>query len=138
MLWVVADRAGHVPARAELELLRPVRVLGPAQGRAAQQRQPLRFFWLQLLGQTPERGGNYGWFVRELPGIVLVLAYLLLLPPLLAKTVLRRFFIKMGFVRFIMLVTLIQFMASLPIKMVLRWTFNLKYIVFIPEYFFNI
>ena len=28
-----ADRAGHLPARTELELLRPVRVLGPAQGR---------------------------------------------------------------------------------------------------------
>ena len=33
---------------------------------------------------------------------------------------------------------LIQFMAALPIKMVLRWTINLKYIVYIPEYFFNI
>jgi hypothetical protein len=29
-------------------------------------------------------------------------------------------------------------MLSLPIKMVLRWTINLKYIVAIPEYFFNI
>ena len=28
-----ADRAGHLPARAELELLWAVRVLGPAQGR---------------------------------------------------------------------------------------------------------
>jgi hypothetical protein len=36
------------------------------------------------------------------------------------------------------LITLIQFMACLPIKMVLRWAFNLKYIVFIPEYFVNI
>ena len=36
------------------------------------------------------------------------------------------------------LVTLMQFMASLPIKMVLRWTLNLKYIVYIPEFFFNI
>jgi hypothetical protein len=44
----------------------------------------------------------------------------------------------MGFLRFILLVTLIQFMASLPIKMVLRWVLNLKYIVAIPEYFFNI
>jgi len=44
----------------------------------------------------------------------------------------------MGFIRFFTLVTLIQFMASLPIKMVLRWTLNLKYIVFIPEWFFNI
>ena len=37
-----------------------------------------------------------------------------------------------------LLVTLLQFMALLPIKMVLRWTINLKYIVFIPEAFFNI
>ena len=29
-------------------------------------------------------------------------------------------------------------MMSMPIKMFLRWTFNLKYIVAIPEYFFNI
>ena len=63
---------------------------------------------------------------------------MLALPPLLARTVFRTFFIKMGFVRFITLVTLIQFMASLPIKMVLRWTMNLKYIVAVPEIFFNI
>ena len=44
----------------------------------------------------------------------------------------------LGFVRFILLVTLLQFMASLPIKMVLRWSMNLKYIVAIPEIFFNI
>jgi hypothetical protein len=78
------------------------------------------------------------WFVRELPGIILVLAYLLALPPLLAKTVLRPFFIRMGFIRFFLLVTLLQFMAALPIKMVLRWTMNLKYIVAFPEIFFNI
>jgi hypothetical protein len=29
-------------------------------------------------------------------------------------------------------------MMSLPIKMVLRWAVNLKYIVAIPEYFLNI
>jgi Cytochrome b(C-terminal)/b6/petD len=95
-------------------------------------------FWLSL-GQTPETvAQKYGWFVRELPGIALVLAYLILLPPILAKTVFRNYFIKMGFVRYMMLITLLQFMAALPIKMVLRWTMNLKYIVYIPEYFFNI
>src|SRR5262249_37500751 len=93
------------------------------------------YFWLLGLGQGME---GRGWFIRELPGILLVLAYLLLLPPLLAKTILRPFFIKMGFIRFFLLVTLIQFMMALPIKMVLRWTINLKYIVFIPEAFFNI
>jgi hypothetical protein len=30
------------------------------------------------------------------------------------------------------------FMVSLPAKMMLRWFFNLKYIVAIPEFFFNI
>jgi hypothetical protein len=92
-------------------------------------------FWLGLMHRAPE---GMGWFLRELPGILLVLAYLFLLPPLLAKTVMRSFFIKMGFIRFFLLINLIQFMAALPIKMVLRWVFNLKYIVFIPEYFFNI
>ena len=29
-------------------------------------------------------------------------------------------------------------MMSLPIKMLARWLFNLKYIVAIPEFFFNI
>jgi hypothetical protein len=93
------------------------------------------YIWLSGLGYAME---GMGWFGREFFGIVLVLGYLLLLPPLLAKTILRPFFIKMGFIRFFLLVTLIQFMAALPIKMVLRWTINLKYIVYIPEAFFNI
>jgi hypothetical protein len=92
-------------------------------------------FWLRFGRIFPE---GQGWFLRELPGIVLILAYFLLIPPLLAKTVFRSFFIKMGFIRFFLLVNLMQFMAALPIKMVLRWTVNLKYIVYIPEYFFNI
>ncbi len=93
------------------------------------------YFWLMLFNQAME--GRH-WLVREAPGIILLLAYLLLLPPLLAKTIMRPFFIRMGFIRFFILVTLLQFMALLPIKMVLRWTINLKYIVFIPEAFFNI
>ena len=60
------------------------------------------------------------------------------MPPLLARTAFRGFFLRMGFLRYFLLVTLLLFMASLPIKMVLRWTMNLKYIVAIPEIFFNI
>jgi hypothetical protein len=94
-------------------------------------------FWLRWMGQSvkPE---NMHWLKREAPGIILVLLYLFALPPLLARTVFRTYFIRMGFIRFMILVTLMQFMAALPIKMVLRWTMNLKYIVYIPEYFFNI
>jgi hypothetical protein len=92
-------------------------------------------FWLHLLGRPLE--GMHP-IVRELPGIVLVLAYLFVLPQILAKTVLHSFFVRMGFLRFMLLVNLIQFMAALPIKMILRWAINLKYIVFFPEIFFNI
>lgn len=91
------------------------------------------YFWLGL-GMSVDRF----WLIRELPGLIIVFIYMVLLPPILAKTIMRGFFIRMGFVRFFILVNLIQFMACLPIKMVLRWSFNLKYIVFIPEYFLNI
>jgi hypothetical protein len=94
-----------------------------------------QLFWSDLLKQPLE---GMPVLQREAPGLVLVGLYLFALPPLLARTVFKTFFIKMGFVRFITLVTLLQFMASLPIKMVLRWTLNLKYIVAIPEIFFNI
>jgi hypothetical protein len=102
-----------------------------------------QLFWLNLfhipLDDFKVRFGNFfGPIIRELPGIILVLLYLFALPPLLARTVMRSFFLRMGFVRFITLVTLMQFMAALPIKMVLRWVINLKYIVAIPEIFFNI
>src|SRR5262249_9691793 len=92
------------------------------------------YFWLGMLNTSLPKN----WFIRELPGIIVVLGYLLLLPPILARTIFRGFFIKMGFLRFFLLVSLLQFMAALPLKMILRWTMNLKYIVYIPEYFFNI
>jgi hypothetical protein len=89
-----------------------------------------QIFWVQWLDRTTI-GMNP--LVRELPGLILVFAYLFLLPPLLAKFFMRDFFIRMGFIRFFLLVNLLQFMAALPIKMLLRWTINLKYIVAFPE-----
>ena len=85
-----------------------------------------------LLGQT----GTI--LMRESLGLLLVAGYLFALPPLMALTVFRKFYVKMGFLRFMVLANLTLLMASLPLKMVLRWTFNLKYIVAIPEWFFNI
>ena len=80
------------------------------------------------------------WLIlkREWLGLVVVFVYLFAVPPLLATTLFRKFFVRMGFIRFIVLANLILFMAALPLKMVLRWTINLKYIVAIPEWFFNI
>ena len=76
--------------------------------------------------------------LRESVGIVLTVAYLMALPPLMAATVFKKFFLRMGFLRYMVLANLMLFMMSLPIKMVLRWSLNLKYIVSIPEWFFNI
>jgi len=77
-------------------------------------------------------------FKRESVGLLLVLAYMFVIPPMMAVTVFRNFFVRMGFIRFMVFANLVLFMACLPIKMVLRWAFNLKYIVAIPEWFFNI
>ncbi|NOY42517.1 MAG: hypothetical protein GXP26_11850 [Planctomycetes bacterium] len=74
---------------------------------------------------------------REWIGIFLVLGYFIVLPPLMALTIFRKFYQKMGFIRFMVMTNLLLFMASLPIKMVLRWVFNLKYLITIPEYFLN-
>lgn len=78
------------------------------------------------------------WFLREFVGIVLTLAYMIAGPIILGRTILKSFLEKMGKPRFYILAFLLLSMAALPIKMVLRWTINLKYIVAIPEYFFNI
>jgi hypothetical protein len=78
------------------------------------------------------------WLVREIFGLLLTLAYIALLPPLLARTIFRRFYLKMGSTRYYVGVLLFLLMMSLPIKMLLRWLFNLKYLVAIQEFFFNI
>lgn len=75
--------------------------------------------------------------IREMFGILVVLGYLGL-PPLLASGPFRRFYLKMGAPRYYVGAFLFLIMMALPIKMVLRWLFNLKYIVHVQEIFFNV
>ena len=104
-----------------------------------------QIFWEQWLGRSlptaPSGSGGGTQFayilLRESPGILLTLGYFIALPPIMALTVFRSYFRRMGLVRFMLMANLMLFMASLPIKMVLRWVFNLKYIIAIPEYFLN-
>jgi hypothetical protein len=104
-----------------------------------------QMFWVQLRNQplprAPQGAGQLtqaGYVLyRELPGLIAVGIYLLVLPPLLAVTVFRGYFAKMGFIRYMIMANLMLLMLSLPIKMILRWTFNLKYIVSIPEFSLN-
>ncbi len=90
--------------------------------------------WIKWLGI----GMPKLWVIRELPGIALVFVYLFVTPLVLAKTLLKPAFNKLDPIRFGILVMLILFLVALPIKMYLRWAFNLKYLVAIPEFFFNI
>ena len=76
--------------------------------------------------------------VREGVGILLSLAYVTVVPVVLARTALKRYYEKMGPARFYVGVFLFLMMLSLPIKMFSRWLVNLKYVVSIPEWFFNI
>ena len=104
-----------------------------------------QIFWNDWLGRAMPKAptGSSGLteffyvLLREWLGIVLVAAYFLLLPPLMATTIFRKYFLKMGFIRYMIMANLLLFMLSLPIKMVLRWVFNLKYIISIPEIFLN-
>jgi cytochrome b/b6/petD-like protein len=76
--------------------------------------------------------------LREFVGILLVLVYVFVLPVVLAKGLFKAYYAKLGGPRFYVTVMLFLMMMSLPLKMLARWIFNLKYVVAIPEIFFNI
>ena len=102
-------------------------------------------FWVTMLGrgvpQVPADGGllvkvgHVLW--REIAGVVLTALYFAALPPLLGRTLLRSFRRRMGFGRYTLMVLLLLMMATLPLKMFLRWTFNVSYVVSMPEYLLN-
>ena len=64
--------------------------------------------------------------------------HIAVLPVALAKKGLSRYYEKLGPTRYYVTVLLFLSMLSLPVKMLTRWLFNLKYIIAIPEWFFNI
>jgi hypothetical protein len=103
------------------------------------------FLWVKLLGRPLPSNP----FVREFVGVILVGFYTFALPVLLARpkeklpgflrwASLHGYYEKMGPARYYVGVVLFLLMLSLPIKMYLRWAFNLKYVVAFPEIFFNI
>jgi len=79
------------------------------------------------------------WLVRELPGIILLILYMLVLPVALTKVnFFKRYYDEMGAARYYVGMSLFLTMMLLPIKMYLRWAFNLKYLVHIQEFFLNV
>jgi hypothetical protein len=90
--------------------------------------------WVDLLGGREPKF----WLTREMWGFLAVGFYMGVLPVLLAMTVLKRLFRELGPLRFGIVVNLGLLMAALPIKMILRWAMNLKYVVYLPEIRMNI
>jgi len=99
------------------------------------------YFWTFGLGvELPRVDAVGGWhrvarlLYRELPGLILLVLYFIALPVVLRYTALKEWRRRMGGWRFAVMMFLLLWMASLPLKMVLRWTFQLSYIVHLPEW----
>ncbi len=99
---------------------------------------PITGFAPEYRNSDPESFKAVMILIREAPGFIAIVAYFVVLPPLMAATLLKTFFHRMGFLRYMIFTNFLLMMAALPLKMVLRWAFNLKYLVNIPEWFFNI
>ena len=77
--------------------------------------------------------------IREIFGVITVVFYQFVPTILMMKSKWGQNLIeKVGKIRFYILVFLILGMASLPIKLVLRWLFQLKYIIAMPEFELNL
>jgi hypothetical protein len=92
------------------------------------------YFWVKWLNTALPQN----FLVREAPGIILTVLYMAALPPILAFTFCKGLYKHCGFIRYNLVMSHLLVMVGMVIKMVLRWTISLKYVVFIPEYFFNI
>jgi hypothetical protein len=105
------------------------------------------YVWVSWLGMPKPKApdgaglGEQIWniLLRESPGLLLTILYFTVIPPLavIGSKMFRTMYLKMGFIRYMVLMNLLLMMALLPLKMVFRWTVNLKYFVAIPEFFLN-
>jgi hypothetical protein len=71
-------------------------------------------------------------FKREFAGVLFLAFYFFALPGILAKTWLKKFYENTDIIRYSILAMLVLTMGTLPLKMVCRWLFNLKYFVDTP------
>jgi hypothetical protein len=103
------------------------------------------YLWVMGQGrdmpQAPPDSGRmarFAWILwREIAGVALLVVYFVGVPVVLARTSLKRLAGAMGKARYAVMILLLLMMLALPLKMLLRWTCNLSYLVSMPEYYFN-
>ena len=101
--------------------------------------------WTTWLGRpVPQAAPGSGFFsrlgvigLRECVGLVLLLSYFIGVPWVAARTVFRRYREKLGRARYWFIMFLFLMMLMLPIKMLLRWTCGVSYVVSVPEWFLS-
>jgi hypothetical protein len=147
VLWVTLIVMGTFLRGPNWNFFGPYELWDAHKVEALNNRDLSEFFWVDLMRSSrprpPEGSGDLtkiGWAIfKEAPGIVLTIGYFTLLPPLLVvlSKYFQTMFIKMGFLRYMVLTNLLLMMMLLPLKMLLRWTVNMKYFISMPEYLLN-
>jgi hypothetical protein len=140
ILWVVLIFFGTFLRGPNWSFFGPYEFWDPHKAEALNNVDVSHIVWEKLLGRArPTQDNNPWaplphWVAREWAGFIIVGAYLVVLPAILRATVFRRMYENMGGIRYSIMIILLLFMALMPIKMVLRWIFNLKYFIFLPEF----
>jgi hypothetical protein len=140
ILWVLLIFFGTFLRGPNWSFFGPYEYWDPHKAEALNNIDLSHVFWINMMGQPRPTADNNPipalphWLVREWLGFLVVGAYFAVVPYILRKTAFKRMFEQMGGIRYTIMVTLLLFMALMPIKMVLRWIFNLKYFIFLPEF----
>lgn len=146
MLWILPIVLGGLFRGPNWTFFGPYEPRDPQRLAATENITLASLFWTKWLradlpGPMGEVGpwGRFGWVVwRESPGIALVACFFVLGPRLLLGRVLRRLGERLGATRYAILVCLLLVMLLVPLKMLLRWTWNVSYLVSMPEYLWNL
>src|SRR5688500_12299079 len=145
ILWVVLIFFGTFLRGPNWTFYGPYEFWDPHKPDALNNLDVSNVWWNLILDRArPSRTTHPDWnptalaLYRAWAGILLVTAYFVLTPAVLRATVFKRMYESMGGIRYSIMVILLLFMAMMPIKMVLRWLFNLKYFIYLPEFNANL
>ena len=92
-------------------------------------------FFVSMMGMKVE---PEAWYIREIPGLLLLGFYFAVLPLIITKLWGMKLFRELGALRYGVVINLALFMGLTPLKMIARWLFNLKYFVNIDEILLNV
>src|SRR5262249_16997999 len=92
------------------------------------------YFWLAWMNGSID---EMSWTERELPGFVLLATYFVggsVFAVVMSRTAGR----SIPQWRWLLLVLIVQIAALVTMKMFLRWAFNMKYVIYLPEFGLNV